>query len=184
MPRACWLLLGVLLLGPASALQLGLGLRGRHAVQSPRAGAGVRVARVVMAEEGGGGDGEGGAREKEKSRGRTAVISRPKPKPKQDRKEAVDHDKSWRVLLHNDDVHTFDYVTMAVRRPLLSARPPPALVCTLRLELASFSARRLLPSPSSRSRPVPGRSSRWSRPSRARRRIGSRCRRTRWARRR
>lgn len=27
-----------------------------------------------------------------------------------DRKEAVDKEPIWRVLLHNDDVHTFDYV--------------------------------------------------------------------------
>lgn len=50
---------------------------------------------VVMQEDG---------RETSKSRGRTAVIQRPKPKPKQSSKEEVDHDKSWRVLLHNDDV--------------------------------------------------------------------------------
>ena len=27
-----------------------------------------------------------------------------------DRKEQVDKEPIWRVLLHNDDVHTFDYV--------------------------------------------------------------------------
>jgi len=27
-----------------------------------------------------------------------------------ERKEAVDKEPIWRVLLHNDDVHTFDYV--------------------------------------------------------------------------
>jgi len=63
---------------------------------------------------GGGGGADGGAREGERERGRTAVISRPKPKPKNERKEDVDKEPSWRVLLHNDDVHTFDYVTMAI----------------------------------------------------------------------
>merc|ERR1719160_220762 len=58
--------------------------------------------------------GAGGGGEQQRSRGRTAVVQRPKPKPKQDRKEDVEMDKSWRVLLHNDDVHTFDYVTMAI----------------------------------------------------------------------
>jgi len=52
--------------------------------------------------------------ERERSRGRTITVARPKPKPKSERREAVEHDKSWRVLLHNDDVHTFDYVTMAI----------------------------------------------------------------------
>merc|ERR1719160_1420591 len=58
--------------------------------------------------------GAGGGGEQQRSRGRTAVVQRPKPKPKQDRKEDVSMDKSWRVLLHNDDVHTFDYVNMAI----------------------------------------------------------------------
>ena len=29
-------------------------------------------------------------------------------------KEQVDKDNGWRVLLHNDDVHTFDYVNQAI----------------------------------------------------------------------
>merc|ERR1719198_1795384 len=57
---------------------------------------------------------EGGSGEGERQKGRTIVVSRPKPKPKEDRKEEVSHEPSWRVLLHNDDVHTFDYVTMAI----------------------------------------------------------------------
>jgi len=66
---------------------------------------------VTMQEDGGGG---AGAREKRRSRGRTATVARPKPKPKFDRKEDIDHEQQWRVLLHNDDVHTFDYVSMAI----------------------------------------------------------------------
>jgi ATP-dependent Clp protease adapter protein ClpS len=57
---------------------------------------------------------EGDPGEGERQRGRTITVARPKPKPKQDRKEDVDKEPSWRVLLHNDDVHTFDYVTMAI----------------------------------------------------------------------
>ena len=82
--------------GRAAALQLG---------RRPRLAAGI------YAQEG---DDGGGGGERERSRGRTAVVSRPKPKPKNENREDVDKDKSWRVLLHNDDVHTFDYVTMAV----------------------------------------------------------------------
>jgi len=52
--------------------------------------------------------------DRQKSRGRTATVARPKPKPKNERREDVSMDKSWRVLLHNDDVHTFDYVSMAI----------------------------------------------------------------------
>jgi ATP-dependent Clp protease adapter protein ClpS len=56
----------------------------------------------------------GGEREREKSRGRTATIARPVAKPKDLTKEKVDVDGLWMVLLHNDDVHTFDYVNMAI----------------------------------------------------------------------
>ena len=136
---------------PSSSFSVG-SLRAPFAPQSSSSSSSpalvpARFGAVFMQEEGGGGGADGG--ERERSRGRTAVVSRPKPKPKQDRKEDVDIDKSWRVLLHNDDVrltntptappdrccgishsraltshtpfaslavqvHTFDYVTMAI----------------------------------------------------------------------
>jgi len=65
-----------------------------------------RAPALVMQEDGG--------KEKEKSRGRTAVVSKPKPKPISKRKEDVDKEPMWRVLLHNDDVHTWDYVIFAI----------------------------------------------------------------------
>lgn len=55
-----------------------------------------------------------GAFEKTTKRGKSAVIARPKPKPKSKRKEDVDKEPMWRVLLHNDDVHTWDYVIFAI----------------------------------------------------------------------
>eukprot|EP00310_Coccolithus_braarudii_P019818 CAMPEP_0183337352 /NCGR_PEP_ID=MMETSP0164_2-20130417/5019_1 /TAXON_ID=221442 /ORGANISM="Coccolithus pelagicus ssp braarudi, Strain PLY182g" /LENGTH=143 /DNA_ID=CAMNT_0025507025 /DNA_START=193 /DNA_END=624 /DNA_ORIENTATION=- len=68
--------------------------------------------RILMADTDGGDGGMGG--EGERQRGRTAVIARPKPVTKERSKEEVENEPSWRVLLHNDDVHTFDYVTMAI----------------------------------------------------------------------
>jgi len=92
-----------------SALVLPQGLRPvAMAVHPP-----VRAAATFMQEGGDGGDG-GRGRETEKSRGRTAVIERPKPKPKSMRKEDVSLDANWKVLLHNDDVHTFEYCTGAI----------------------------------------------------------------------
>ncbi len=101
----------LVLAAPAAALQL------RPAVRSPH-GSLAHAAlsappRVFMQSEGGGGGG-GGEREKSKSRGRLAVIARPKPKAASERKEDVEHEPSWRVLLHNDDVHTFEYCTGAI----------------------------------------------------------------------
>ena len=96
---------------PSGALQLGALAAGHRAPVAARAPAMPRTASLQMQEGPGGGAGE---RESKCARGRTAVVQRPKPKPKFDRKEDVEMDKTWRVLVHNDDVHTFDYVTMAI----------------------------------------------------------------------
>jgi ATP-dependent Clp protease adapter protein ClpS len=61
-----------------------------------------------------GSDQGGGEPERKKSRGRAATIARPMPKPKQLPKERVEVDSFGMVLLHNDDVHTFEYVNMAI----------------------------------------------------------------------
>ena len=61
-----------------------------------------------------GGNAGGGSGEGERQRGRSAVIARPKPKAKDERKEDTTLEPMWRVLLHNDDVHTWDYVIMAI----------------------------------------------------------------------
>ena len=52
-------------------------------------------------------------REQER-KSRTAVIQRPKAEPKQLRKEDVQNEPMWRLLIHNDDVHTWDYVIYAI----------------------------------------------------------------------
>lgn len=46
--------------------------------------------------------------------GGVAVITKPDTKKKTKRKSQTEFEKSWRVLLHNDDVHTFEYVTGAI----------------------------------------------------------------------
>lgn len=46
--------------------------------------------------------------------GGVAVITRPGTKAKTARKSKTEKEPIWRVLLHNDDVHTFDYVTGAI----------------------------------------------------------------------
>lgn len=48
------------------------------------------------------------------SGGGVAVITRPRVDKKTERKSKTEREPSWRVLLHNDDVHTFDYVTGAI----------------------------------------------------------------------
>ncbi|GAB0492080.1 hypothetical protein MMPV_003339 [Pyropia vietnamensis] len=50
------------------------------------------------------------------SGGGVAVITKQKTGTKQStqRKEKTDKEKVWRVLLHNDDVHTFEYVTQSI----------------------------------------------------------------------
>lgn len=46
--------------------------------------------------------------------GGVAVITRPRVDKATARKSKTEKEPSWRVLLHNDDVHTFDYVTGAI----------------------------------------------------------------------
>eukprot|EP00177_Eucheuma_denticulatum_P002034 GFKZ01003642.1.p1 GENE.GFKZ01003642.1~~GFKZ01003642.1.p1 ORF type:complete len:176 (+),score=19.80 GFKZ01003642.1:297-824(+) len=46
--------------------------------------------------------------------GGVAVITKPDTKKKTKRKSQTEFEQSWRVLLHNDDVHTFEYVTGAI----------------------------------------------------------------------
>jgi ATP-dependent Clp protease adapter protein ClpS len=46
--------------------------------------------------------------------GGVAVITKPRVDKKTARKSKTEKEPSWRVLLHNDDVHTFDYVTGAI----------------------------------------------------------------------
>lgn len=57
------------------------------------------------------GGSEAGQAQKE-SRGGVAVKVKPKRKTKKEKKEELEH--NWRVLLHNDDIHTFDYVITAI----------------------------------------------------------------------
>lgn len=40
--------------------------------------------------------------------GGVAVITRPRVDKKTERKSKTEKEPSWRVLLHNDDVHTFE----------------------------------------------------------------------------
>lgn len=56
----------------------------------------------------------GGADESDEGGAGVAVITKPKPKTR--RKEKVEEEPNWRVLLHNDNVHTFDYVTYAITK--------------------------------------------------------------------
>ena len=43
-----------------------------------------------------------------------AVITKPTTKKKVEKQSKTEKEPSWRVLLHNDDVHTFEYVTGAI----------------------------------------------------------------------
>jgi hypothetical protein len=108
-----WRLLGLCCLGMLGAPTEALMLDPARAwsMVSPQRGAAVpssRLAVLCMQE----GDGNEGGRERK--RGRTATVARPKPKPKFDRKEDVDKEKSWRVLVHNDDV-SVPFLRLALR---------------------------------------------------------------------
>jgi len=98
-----------------------LGPSAFRGVVRPRSAALDRT--TMMAEEGGGGGGGesggggggGGERQREKQgKSQTMVKDRVKEVTKAKNKEKLDKEGWWRVLLHNDNVHTFDYVTFAI----------------------------------------------------------------------
>ena len=103
---AWWRVALCVLVAPASALQLQPAAMRSRTVSTVWSRPALAVVPVQMQE------GEGG--DQERKRGRVAVIARPKPKPKEQQKEDVDKEANWKVLLHNDDVHTFEYCTGAI----------------------------------------------------------------------
>ena len=65
-----------------------------------------------MSTEGGGGE---GGREKE-TEGKSRVLTKLKEKVEVEAKakSKIKNEGMWRVLLHNDEIHTFDYVTHSI----------------------------------------------------------------------
>lgn len=89
-----------------AALRMGREDGGADKISRPGTGGGV-------GNKPGQGAGDGGAGERESGGAGVAVLTKPPDVDKMsdlDKKEAVDKEPIWRVLLHNDDVHTFDYV--------------------------------------------------------------------------
>lgn len=75
----------------------------------------VRSADISKGPPGGGVGGKKNPMELDSGKGGgVAVITRPRVDKKSERKSKTEKEPTWRVLLHNDDVHTFDYVTGAI----------------------------------------------------------------------
>jgi ATP-dependent Clp protease adapter protein ClpS len=93
----------------------GGGRQGRSSRNKPKIGqgGGSRVGKP-----GGGGDPAGGGAEMEKQQGgagvATITIERVDETTETEFKEELDKEGWWRVLLHNDEIHTFEYVTEAI----------------------------------------------------------------------
>ena len=68
---------------------------------------------VMMAEGGGGGGGAKGEKETKK-KGKVAVKDKLDEEVVAKAKEKITNESMWRVLLHNDEIHTFDYVTHSI----------------------------------------------------------------------
>eukprot|EP00184_Porphyridium_aerugineum_P006951 CAMPEP_0184693920 /NCGR_PEP_ID=MMETSP0313-20130426/2020_1 /TAXON_ID=2792 /ORGANISM="Porphyridium aerugineum, Strain SAG 1380-2" /LENGTH=192 /DNA_ID=CAMNT_0027152099 /DNA_START=128 /DNA_END=706 /DNA_ORIENTATION=- len=56
----------------------------------------------------------GGKFEQDTGKGGVVTIQKPEVKKQSKKEEETDKEPNWRVLLHNDDVHTFDYVTGSI----------------------------------------------------------------------
>ena len=75
--------------------------------------AGSSNTQLYMSDSGGGGGGVGGggAREKKRSKkGGVLIADRTEQESKQEEKK----EEQWRVVLHNDEVHTFNYVIQSL----------------------------------------------------------------------
>lgn len=71
----------------------------------------IRAADISKGPPGGGVGGKKNPMELDSGKGGgVAVITRPRVDKKTERKSKTEKEPSWRVLLHNDDVHTFEYV--------------------------------------------------------------------------
>jgi ATP-dependent Clp protease adapter protein ClpS len=77
----------------------------------------TRIRPSLAKTAGGDGTGGGGGNQFEVKKGKgvqTIVIDKVQEKLKEEVKEQPDEDKWWRVLLHNDEVHSFEYVVEAI----------------------------------------------------------------------
>lgn len=101
--------------------QIGDGFIGRRGAAELPAGGHVMMADISKPRPGVGGPKGPQFAAPDSGGGGVAVITKPTTKQKTKRKEKTEHEPSWRVLLHNDDVHTFDYVTGAIVKVCVSA---------------------------------------------------------------
>jgi len=94
-------------------------------------------ASPLMSDNGGGGP----ERQKEQKRkgSRLATIDRVKPEKDLERKEKVENEPIWRVLLHNDDVHTFDYVSMAIVKVVKTVSRKKAFKITVEAHMSGIA---------------------------------------------
>lgn len=79
------------------------------------------------------------AREQERKGSRVITVDRVKPDRETERKEKVDKEPIWRVLLHNDDVHTFDYVSMAIVKVVKTVSRKKAFKITVEAHMSGIA---------------------------------------------
>ena len=77
--------------------------------------------------------------EQQKRRSRLATVDRVKPDLELERKEQVDKEPIWRVLLHNDDVHTFDYVSMSIVKVVKTVSRKKAFKITVEAHMSGIA---------------------------------------------
>jgi ATP-dependent Clp protease adapter protein ClpS len=124
----------VAILGLCALALLGQG-EGMRVGAPARATSSVRAASVIrsssrMSDQ---------QQEQQKRRSRLATVDRVKPDLEVERKEQVDKEPIWRVLLHNDDVHTFDYVSMSIVKVVKTVSRKKAFKITVEAHMSGIA---------------------------------------------
>lgn len=84
-------------------------------------------------------DGATPERETKKRRSRLATIDRVKPDTETVAKEKTENEPIWRVLLHNDDVHTFDYCSMCIVKVVKTITRKKAFKITMEAHMGGLA---------------------------------------------
>ena len=103
-------LLVLMICGEANAFSPAIGSNLNPSISMPIS---RKLVVLRMSDSGGGGGGGGGERQRSTKEGLTTIIM---DKVEQQKDEEEKKEEPWRVILHNDEINTFQHVTRAITK--------------------------------------------------------------------